>query len=86
MKNGIAIRTGIATGLTFLLVASIFEVTWQLPMNSIDQWLTAFHTSAFAVFVALFWSLTGDRMLLLIGSLLTLGIGLPSVWVLFGVG
>lgn len=79
----VILRSGVASLLAYLLIVAICEITWRLPLDMTEQWLTIFHFSAVAVVVALMWSLTANRMILMNGSLMALGTILPALLIIW---
>lgn len=79
----LTLRCCIASVVTCLLVIAIFELTWHLPLNTTERWLTAVHLSAIAMFLALLWVLAKYRLVLLNVWLMVLGAILPTLFIIW---
>lgn len=80
----IAFRCCFAALINYSLIQAVFELTWRLPLDNIDRWLTAVHFSGIAVVAATLWALTASRMLFMNSSLVLVCALSPGILIFFG--
>lgn len=79
----LAARCSLATAMAYLLVMAVFKLTWLLPLDNTERWLTAIHFSAVTILIAMLWALVKYRLTLLNAVLLGLGAAFPTLFIIW---
>lgn len=75
-----AIRSGVAAVPTYLLIVAVFEIIWKLPLDTTEQWMSAFYLCVIIVLAAIFWSVSAYRMILPVCGWLAAGTLFTTAW------